>query len=419
LAGEPPSSSGPPGNPAEGDPPARGPAIREALSNVLGDLYIYGYLAARYEKTFAEPAVEEGRIVTTDAPAEWSTPAFHLMLQQHIGSRFKAFVNISGDGGGALEVRNLWGEYSPVEAFSLRMGKIYRQFGLYNEILDAVPTYIGIEPPELFDADHLILSRTTSFMILGRFDTGPGTLSYSLSTDNGEGDPALGTFPAGGDLRYRFGGDRFVAGISGYTSGGSTTPDKGLGEGSPKSGVLPWMAEDSFRIVGGFAEAAVGNLTLQAEYWRSPHEAVRDPALVVEMIEQADPSPGQRARFLIDPRRPVTEDNVQRRADYDVETWYLRGGYTIATRLGHLVPYFQWDWYSNPETIAKKTWGGDNEAGVTDDGEFDKGTLGLVYRPVSEVSIKLDASSHRYQLNGQSVHYEEVRFDVSYVFGRF
>ena len=37
--------------------------------------------------------------------------------------------------------------------FKLRTGKIYRPFGQFNELLDAVPTYLGMEPPELFDKD--------------------------------------------------------------------------------------------------------------------------------------------------------------------------------------------------------------------------------------------------------------------------
>jgi len=51
-------------------------------------------------------------------------------------------------------------------------------------------------------------------------------------------------------------------------------------------------------------------------------------------------------------------------------------------------------WYSNPETIAKKKYGGDNEAGAADDGVFYKSTVGLVYRPAPEVAIKFDQSFH-------------------------
>jgi hypothetical protein len=45
---------------------------------------------------------------------------------------------------------------------NLRPGKIYRQFGLCDEILDAVPAYYGIEPPELFDAAQKVADGGTA-----------------------------------------------------------------------------------------------------------------------------------------------------------------------------------------------------------------------------------------------------------------
>jgi hypothetical protein len=281
-----------------------------------------------------------------------------------------------------------------------------------------VPTYFGIEPPELFDSDHLILSRTTNLMVWGEIDAGTGRIRYSLTTDNGEGDPVLGTVPLGGDLRFTSGDDRYIVGTSFYSSNGETTSDIGVGEGSPKSGVLPWMESDRFKVFGGYAQLQSGAWTLQAEYWRAPHQARRDPASVVEIVNNADPNSIQLARFLVDPTQPATESDVAVEADYTVETWYLRTGYSFSSRIGRLEPYAQWDWYRNPETIAKKIYGGDNEAGVADDGAFNKATLGVVFRPVPAVAVKLDGSSHRYQFHGSQVHYEEVRFDVSVIFGQ-
>ena len=53
----------------------------------------------------------------------------------------------------------------------------------------------------------------------------------------------------------------------------------------------------------------------------------------------------------------------------------------------------QWDRYGNPETIATKDFGGDNEAGVADDGVFNN------LFPASDVSSP------------------EIRLDISYTFG--
>ena len=39
-------------------------------------------------------------------------------------------------------------------------------------------------------------------------------------------------------------------------------------------------------------------------------------------------------------------------------------GYFIYSEHGTFAPFAFWDWMSNPESIAKKTYGGDNPAGV-------------------------------------------------------
>lgn len=384
----------------------------------LNELNIYGYFSTRLEKTFAEPAAANGAIVKNDAPAEFIYPSFNLLLQHQLTNKFKAFINFNGAGGGAIDLRNFWGEYAASAALNFRLGKIYRKFGLYNEILDAVPTYYGIEPPELFDVDHLMVSRTTAAMLYGSFSTSGGILNYSLSTDNGEGDPAKGTIPLGYDLHYKFGGGDYTLGFSGYTSGGKTTPDIGVGEGSPRSGVLPWMASDKFTVWGGYFEGKFNNVTVQTEYWHSPHRAVRDAEATVAMIEGAAPNAKQLARFLKNPALGATASNVNPTAHYSVQTWYVRAGLSAESKFGEIAPYAQWDHYSNPETVANKEFGGDNEAGVSDDGKFEKSTVGIVFRPAPQVAVKLDQSFHFYRLNGSRVNYWEVRFDVSLLFGQ-
>jgi hypothetical protein len=263
-----------------------------------------------------------------------------------------------------------------------------------------------------------MISRTTALMVYGSLSTSNGIVNYSVSTDNGEGDPVKGALPLGVDVHYRFGGGDFTLGCSGYTSGGETTPDLAVGEGSPKSGVLPWMARDKFSVFGGYFESRRGALTVQAEYWQSPHRARRDPAATVQMIEGAGPNASQLARFLKNPGLAATEDNVNPVARYSVKTWYLRAGYSRETEIGEVAPYVQWDYYRNPETITAKEFGGDNEAGVADDGVFNKSTVGVVFRPVPQVAAKLDQSFHFYKLGGAKVNYWEIRLDVSMLFGQ-
>lgn len=381
------------------------------------DLRVYGYFSTRLEKSLQVPDWNGSAVVKESAPKEWSQPFFNVMVQHQIDSKFKAFVNLNGAKAGALDVRNMWGEFTVSNKLNVRIGKIYRKFGLYNEVLDAVPTYYGIEPPETFDGDHLLISRTTAAMAYGFVSLGKGRLNYSVSTDNGEGKTIDGTLPIGYDINYSFGTGNYTVGFSGYTSGGGTDSDIALGSSSPKSGVLPWMKRDSFTVANAYGEVKRGAWLLQLEWARAEHKALRDAAAVVTVVNNAGVSSAQRARFLKNASGAVNPANVNLTGDHTIDTWYLRTGYSFDTKRGEFAPYVQWDAYKNPEVIAAKKYGGDDEAGVADDGAFTKATAGLVYRPIPQVAFKLDGSLHRYRYYGQRVSYPELRFDLSYAFG--
>ena len=292
-------------------------------------LTTYGYMSSRWEKVFSEPSVSGGQIVRESPPAEFSHPSFNLMMQQNLGNRFRAYINLSGEDASTVSVRNMWGEYSFDRKLAIRFGPQYRKFGLYNEILDAVPTYYGIEPPEMFDGDHFMISRTTTFTVLGSLPFGSGSLEYALSTDNGEGDIFPSTLPLGWDVRYRFGAGAYVVGASGYTSGGASNSGIGVGEGSSNNGILPWMAADSFSVVNVFGQAEVGALTLQVEYAKADHEAQRDVEAVLTVLGNAGVNDAQRARFLRNPNGVESAANVNTVGDYTAETFYVRAGYSI------------------------------------------------------------------------------------------
>jgi len=224
--------------------------IAEPVKALDDNSRIYGYFAWRTEKVWDELSIAgDGSTETNDAPREISLPSFNIMYQSQVDKNVKVFFNLNGGGADDVSVNNVWGEYKFSNALNLRLGKTYRRFGLYNEILDAVPTYIGIEAPELFDKDHLILSRETLAMLHGYISLGGGDLRYSFSVDNGEGGPTEeDNIPLGLDLRYEWGLGNYTVGTSMYTSNGDTTSDVSVGEGSPRTGVLPWMSADDFTV---------------------------------------------------------------------------------------------------------------------------------------------------------------------------
>lgn len=382
----------------------------------------YGFIDAYFEQVAKSPARDADdptKTVYESNPYEFDVANLHAMVQGSIFGRYRFFLNLAAPGAGSasddegLAVRNAWVE-APIlpGILNVRAGKTYRRFGLYNEILDAVPTFIGIEPPEMFDKDHLLLTRTTNLMLFGSVDAGPATIHYSLSTGNEE--RTNDAIPIGVDV-YADISDWLRIGSSFYTTGGDAAPTRGVGEGSPRGGVLNWMEKDQFTIFGGYAQIMHDSgFIAQVEYWQADHDGVRDVAALQDMAASGSLHGAQMRRFFVggDPTAAKTQ------AKYSVRTAYIRLGYELALDdVSSLTPYVQADYYSNPETVADKDLGGDNEAGIADDGKFQKYTVGAVYRPVSQVALKLDASGHVQKFNGATEFYPEVRVSFSYLWG--
>ncbi|MSP73128.1 MAG: hypothetical protein EXR76_13365 [Myxococcales bacterium] len=132
------------------------------------DAKIYGFIDSYFEKTAETPegVDENGKTVWEENASEFDVANFNVMIQGSISQTYRFLLNFASPGSGghagdeALGVRNAWVEAPPAGRYlSLRSGKLYRRFGLYNEILDASPTFIGIEPPGIFDKDQPHASR--------------------------------------------------------------------------------------------------------------------------------------------------------------------------------------------------------------------------------------------------------------------
>lgn len=388
------------------------------------NFYLYGYINSNFQKTFNYPSLTPtGSTNIASDPYEWDPVRnFHIYGKGNFTGKISYLFNLAHNDD-FLEIRNAYGNFGISDAFQIRVGKMYRKFGLYNERLDQIPTFIGIEAPEMLDADHLFLTRTTNFMVHGEFQNPRSVISYALMTDNGEGGPKKGVVSLGWDLRYKSYVNSFIVGASGYSSSLSdrkTTSTVDFASGSPRGGILPWMDGDRFNVVGVFLEKQIGKVLIQSEYYNAAHTAERNPDMVLTLINEANITASQRERFLVSnqdqPNSFLTAFDVKRHVSYDVQTWYIRLGYNIQSSVGQFVPYLFLDWMSHPEVIQNKDFGGDDESGLADDGKFWKPSAGLVYRPVSNVAIKLDGSYHIQNFNGKSASYPEIRLDFSFAF---
>jgi hypothetical protein len=388
------------------------------------NFYLYGYINSNLQKTFNYPLLNaDGSTITASDPYEWDPVRnFHIYGKGNFNGKISYLFNLARNND-FLEIRNAYGNFGITDAFQIRVGKMYRKFGLYNERLDQIPTFIGIEAPEMLDTDHLFLTRTTNFMLHGEFQNPRSVISYALMTDNGEGGAKKGVISLGWDLRYKSHINSFIVGASGYSSSISarnTTSTVDFRGGSPRGGILPWMDGDRFNVIGFFLEKQVGKMLIQSEYYNAAHTAQRNPEMVLALINEAGLNTFQRDRFLISnedqPNSSLTTESVQQNINYNVQTWYVRLGYNIQSKVGQFVPYLFLDWMSHPEAIQNKDFGGDDESGLADDGKFWKPSAGLVYRPVPNVAVKLDGSYHVQNFNGKSVSYPEIRLDFSFAF---
>jgi len=372
------------------------------------DFNIYGYLSLYYENVEGDPG-------------EFDYAHLNIMMQSNVSDNVRAYINLAGTGG--LEVRNYWGEYVFNDKLKLRAGKIYRPFGQFNELLDAIPTYLGMEPPELFDKDHLMLPRTGKLMLHGGTSIGNNFLKYAYMMDSDENmlsasDEGV-TLSHSWDVKFSLLNDNLLIGHSGFLANETNGSATGVGEGSPRTGVLPWMSSDKYNVLGAYLTAKVGGFTLKGAYWNSSHNAVRDAESVAQIYQNTSLNASQIENFYgANYAGDYSAADVVTDADFNVSTYYIRLGYTIPKGKFPLInaeitPYAFLDCYTNPETIASKDWGGDAEAGVADNGRFYKPTVGIAIRPTYNMALKIDGSSH---MQDGADNYKELRVDLSFMF---
>lgn len=395
-------------------------SLEELLEMEVGEekstkgVSFYGFLAPiTMEQVYSIPSIDaSGQTVKEDDPITYADPEGFFYIKAWYGD-FEGKVDLFATTDEAsVEAATLSYHFGKDKRYTITAGERFRIFDLYNETLNHFIVFTGIEAPELFDGDHSIPRKSNL-----SFTAKQGPWQFYVDTGRPESGESKNLLPFGWDVRYEKG--KLIVGTSAYLSSltdEGTAPSVQPGEGSPDGGVLPWMVEDRYQVMGAFLRNEFGKFLLETAYWNTDHEATRDPAAVLLTAQNTNLNTHQRERFFGQnsdkPISDLTEADVVEEADFDVKTAYVRLGYSH----GRFTYYLHWDWMDHPETIADKTWGGDNEAGISDDGSFTKWSLGGIWRPNKSIAVKVDSSVHVQDFNGGSEPYPEIRVQGAWAF---
>ncbi|KAA3596586.1 MAG: hypothetical protein DWQ06_15050 [Calditrichaeota bacterium] len=373
----------------------------------------YGYLSTNYEdlSSITRPsAVDTIETENFNPVSGWEHKDFHLLFQSIISDKFKAFGHLSVNDAEEIELRNYWGEFTASEKFKISGGKIYRPFGLYNETLDASASFVGIDAPEYLDENHPIVPRTTTLLFHGGGNLERNHFRYAISFDSGEQNDGT-ALAYGWDVSNEF-YDIFKVGYSFYRTEEKRGPKNKIGEGSPEGGVLPWVANEKYFVWGGYLQADYWNFTLQSAWWKANHKGQRSQEQLQILKDSAALNDFQRVRFF-----GTSENTFNLDFDYAVKTWFTKIYYTWdSEKTGQWIPYYNFEFYQNPETISEVEFGGDDKAGNSDGGKFNKHTFGFSYKPNSKIAFKTDVSTYRYTLDTKKEHFNAFRIQFAYTF---
>jgi hypothetical protein len=387
----------------------------------------YGFIEEVVNATSAEPngnVRPNGNAGRNKPVLDLALPAFHIMAQGTLYQRFRFYFNLAAPDADRpvrdtpVGLRNAWLESSLFgDYLNLRIGKLYRRFGLYNEILDTLPSFIGVETPASITGSRPMLTRTTNLMVHGKAGFESSTFSYALMAGKDESTVDDAAFSPGLDLNYDW-DSTILVGMSYYTTAGTVIPDTMPGAGSPAGGVASWMTRDRYQVYGGYARLTLGAFLFQAEAWVSPHHATRDPDKVLLTAQNAaDFNPANRARFGVDAGSP-SADAVNRTANYSYRTVEARMAYSFefgsGDDLAELTPYLNFEYIDNRESIADVAYGGDSESGQSPRGIMMHNRLGLVIKPVPVVAVKAEVTIALYDYGNRYVSDAELWLALSY-----
>ena len=153
---------------------------------------INGYFSFEYEKMFDD----EGK---GDPNGSFDADLIDIVFNFQLSQKLRIATDLtwehgsaSEDGYGNVAVEYAFVEYSLSDAFKFRAGKMFTNFGIYNEIHTAKPAFTSVKEPQSTNKNHKFGSSVRFYprwqngiAFTGNLNVGERPLNYILQISNG------------------------------------------------------------------------------------------------------------------------------------------------------------------------------------------------------------------------------------------
>ena len=163
------------------------------LAAPLENLSINGYLSFEYEKNIGGD--QQG-----DLNGSFDADLFDLVFNFRATEHLRIAADITWEHGAATEdnrgnaaIEYAFGEYTIKELYKVRVGKMFTNFGIYNEIHTAKPATLTVKEPLSTNKNNSFGSNVrfyprwlTGLALTGRGEMGESEFDYIVQISNGE-----------------------------------------------------------------------------------------------------------------------------------------------------------------------------------------------------------------------------------------
>ncbi len=217
-------------------------------SATLDNVTINGYLSFEYERHLDGDKTNVNNEPVGDANGSFDMDLFDLVINIQATDKLRVATDLTWEHGAATEdnrgnvaIEYAFAEYSLSQQTKVRAGKMFTQFGIYNEIHTAKPASLSVKEPQTTNKNNKLGSDIRFYprwlnglAITGHYQLPASSWDYVLQLSNGESQEVNpyeeddNTHKAfNGRFRYRP-GDAWQLGLSFYrdTMEGATSQIK-------------------------------------------------------------------------------------------------------------------------------------------------------------------------------------------------